>query len=286
MVLPRQGADHQSQPQTRMDHGTRTPVLEPHPRNVLPRVRPDRPRHEDHGEKRHAVEHEPVVVRHRLRHLPGTAPLPLQRTEGARTQIPPRAGLDRAGHLGTDQLHPRNDRNQRRFLRLHLPVHPYLRLQVVPAPTINQTNMGPYGCRRGIRPALYGCLNRSGTVRHQQGNLHHRRLETPRGDDRLRHVPAVRPRHFPQPYHQPDRAIRVRRVPDHRLRRLRETTLGPAIQPEEPLPTTIGNPTDPRHPAGDLHGLHPARFHPPSTVRRHHRPPTRTLVRSTMEQGI
>jgi hypothetical protein len=125
-------------------------------------------------------------------------------------------------------------------------------------PTINQTNMGPYGCRRGIRPALYGCLNRSGTVRHQQGNLHHRRLETPRGDDRLRHVPAVRPRHLPQPHHQPDRAIRVRRVPHHRLRRIRETALDTAVQPARPLPAAAGDSADSRHPAGDLRHMHSA----------------------------
>lgn len=74
MVLPRQGTDHQIQPETRVDHGTRAPVLEPYPRNVLPRVRPGRPQHETHGEKRHAVEHGRVVVRHRLRHLPSAAP--------------------------------------------------------------------------------------------------------------------------------------------------------------------------------------------------------------------
>ena len=74
MVLPRQGTDHQIQPETRVDHGTRAPVLEPYPRNVLPRVRPIRPQHETHGEKHHAVEHGPVVVRHRLRHLPNAPP--------------------------------------------------------------------------------------------------------------------------------------------------------------------------------------------------------------------
>lgn len=51
MVLPRQGADHQIQPETRVDHGTRTPVLEPHAPGVLPRVRPVRPRTETHGQK-------------------------------------------------------------------------------------------------------------------------------------------------------------------------------------------------------------------------------------------
>ena len=34
MVLPQQETDHQIQPETRMDHGTRAPVLEPYPRNV------------------------------------------------------------------------------------------------------------------------------------------------------------------------------------------------------------------------------------------------------------
>ena len=111
MVLPRQGTDHQIQPETRVDHGTRTPVLEPYPRNVLPRIRPDGSRRETHGEKRHAVEYGRVVVRHRLRHIPSAPPLSGQGIEGARPRIPPRAGRDRAGHTGIDQLHPRNDKN-------------------------------------------------------------------------------------------------------------------------------------------------------------------------------
>lgn len=111
MVLPRQGTDHQIQPETRVDHGTRAPVLKPYPHNVLPCVRPSRPQHETHGEKRHAIEQGRVVVRHRLRHLPSAASLPGQGIEGARPRIPPRAGRDRTGHLGIDQLHPRNDKN-------------------------------------------------------------------------------------------------------------------------------------------------------------------------------
>ena len=123
MVLPRQGTDHQIQPETHVDHGTRAPVLEPYPRNVLPRVRPSRSQYETHGEKRHAIEHGRMVVRHRLRHLPSAASLSGQEIEGARPRIPPRTGRDRAGHMGIDQLHPRNDRNQGWFLRFHLPVH-------------------------------------------------------------------------------------------------------------------------------------------------------------------
>lgn len=141
MVLPRQGTDHQIQPETRVDHGTRTPVLEPYPRNVLPRVRPSRPQYETHGEKHHAVEHGPVMVRHRLRHLPSAASLPSQGIEGARPRIPSQAGRDRAGHMGIDQLHPRNDRNQRRLLRVHLPIHPNLRLQVVHGTVHHQTGL-------------------------------------------------------------------------------------------------------------------------------------------------
>ena len=38
------------------------------------------------------------------------------------------------------------------------------------------------------------------------------------------------------------------------------------------------DPADPRHPAGDLRGLHTDRFHPPGTVRRYHRPASRALV--------
>ena len=123
MVLPRQGADHQIQPQARMNHGTRAPVLEPYPRNVLPRVRPSRPRTETHAQKPRTPEHRHLVVRHRLRHLPSAAPLPGQGIEGARPRIPSQAGRDRAGHMGIDQLHPRNGENQRRLLRSHLPVH-------------------------------------------------------------------------------------------------------------------------------------------------------------------
>lgn len=111
MVLPRQGTDHQIQPETRVNHGARAPVLEPYPRNVLPRIRPGGSRRETHGEKRHAVEHGRVVVRHRLRHIPSAPPLSGQGIEGARPRIPPRAGRDRAGHMGIDQLHPRNDKN-------------------------------------------------------------------------------------------------------------------------------------------------------------------------------
>ena len=103
-------------------------------------------------------------------------------------------------------------------------------------------------------------------------------MEAARHHGGLRHVPAVRPRHLPQPCHQPDSVIRVRSVPDYRLRRLRETALSPVVQPAEPVPAAIGDPADSGHPAGDLRGLHTARLHPPSTIRRHHRQAARTLV--------
>ena len=45
MVLPRQGTDHQIQSQTRVDHGTRTPVLESHAHDILFRIRSYRPQH-------------------------------------------------------------------------------------------------------------------------------------------------------------------------------------------------------------------------------------------------
>lgn len=70
-----------------------------------------RPQHETHDEERHAVEHERVVVRHRLRHFPGAAPLPGRGIEGAWPRMPLLAGRDRTGHMGIDQLHPRNDKN-------------------------------------------------------------------------------------------------------------------------------------------------------------------------------
>ena len=94
----------------------------------------------------------------------------------------------------------------------------------------------------------------------------------------LRHVPTVRPRHLPQPCHQPDSVIRVRSVPDYRLRRLRETALSPVVQPAEPAPAAIGGPADSGHPADELRDPHTARLHPPSTIRRHHRQAARTLV--------
>ena len=129
MVFPRQGTDHQIQPETRVDHGTRAPVLEPYPRNVLPRVRPSRPQYETHGEKRHAIEHGRVVVRHRLRHLPSAASLPGQGIEGARPRIPPRAGRDRTGHLGIDQLHSGSAVADRQCFRLRLRVYSHFRVQ-------------------------------------------------------------------------------------------------------------------------------------------------------------
>ena len=69
-----------------------------------------RPQHETHDEERHAVEHGRVVVRHRLRHFPGAAPLPGRGIEGAWPRMPLLAGRDRTGHMGIDQLHPRNDK--------------------------------------------------------------------------------------------------------------------------------------------------------------------------------
>ena len=45
----------------------------------------------------------------------------------------------------------------------------------------------------------------------------------------------------------------------------------------------LGNPANPRNPASDLHGLHPAWLHPPGTVRHHHRPTARALVQTTVE---
>lgn len=103
-------------------------------------------------------------------------------------------------------------------------------------------------------------------------------MEAARHHGGLRHVPTVRPRHLPQPCHQPDSVIRVRSVPDYRLRRLRETALSPVVQPAEPVPAAIGDPADSGHPAGELRDLHTARLHPPSTIRRHHRQAARTLV--------
>lgn len=85
-------------------------------------------------------------------------------------------------------------------------------------------------------------------------------MEAARHHGGLRHVPAVRPRHLPQPCHQPDSVIRVRSIPDYRLRRLRETALSPVVQPAEPVPAAIGDPADSGHPAGDLRDLHTARL--------------------------
>lgn len=98
--------------------------------------------------------------------------------------------------------------------------------------------------------------------------------------------PAVRPHHLPQPRHQSHRAIRVRGVSDHRLRRFRTIALGAPVQSERPVPAAIRNCADLRHPAGHLHRLHLAGLHPPGVVRRHYRPAARTLVRTAMEQGL
>ena len=45
--------------------------------------------------------------------------------------------------------------------------------------------------------------------------------------------------------------------------------LGQVVQSAGPLPAAAGDSADSRHPAGDLRGLHTARLHPPSTIRRH-----------------
>lgn len=155
LVLSRQRANHQIQPQTRVDHGTRTPVLEPHPRGVLPRVRPDRPRHETHGEEHRAIEHGTVVVRHRIRHLPGAAPLPLQGTEGARTRISLGACCNSTDNLGTVEFHSWSAVAIRQRFRLHLRVHPHLRVQVVYEAVHHQTDMAADRHRIRILPSLH-----------------------------------------------------------------------------------------------------------------------------------
>ena len=187
MVLPRQGADHQIQPETRVDHGTRAPVLEPYPRNALPRVRPSRPQHETHGEERHAVEHGPVVVRHRLRHLPGAPPFPSQGIEGARPRIPPLAGRDSAGHLGTDQLHSQDPKNRplHRFFahgcfRLRLPIHSDFRLQMVYASISRQTDLADDRHQTRLLPALHMHVHSAIAARSQYGHIYRRRLEAAR----------------------------------------------------------------------------------------------------------
>lgn len=40
--------------------------------------------------------------------------------------------------------------------------------------------------------------------------------------------------------------------------RIRKTALGQVVQPARPLPATIRDPADPRHPAGDLYHMHSA----------------------------
>lgn len=105
---------------------------------------------------------------------------------------------------------------------------------------------------------LYTCASHNiVAARARHGNIHHRRLEAARHHGRLRHVPAVRPRHLPQSSHQPDNAIRVRRVPDHRLCRIRKTALDTTVQPARPLPAAIRDSADPRHTAHDLRDLYP-----------------------------
>lgn len=130
-------------------------VLEPHPRGVLPRVRPDRPRHETHGEEHRAIEHGTVVVRHRIRHLPGAAPLPLQGTEGARTRISLGACCNSTDNLGTVEFHSWSAVAIRQRFRLHLRVHPHLRVQVVYEAVHHQTDMAADRHRIRILPSLH-----------------------------------------------------------------------------------------------------------------------------------
>lgn len=142
----------------------------------------------------------------------------------------------------------------------------------------DQINLADGWYRTRILPVIHRRICNVVSAWAQHGNLHHWVMEAARHHGGLRHVPAVRPRHLPQPCHQPDSVIRVRSVPDYRLRRLRETVLSPVVQPAEPVPAVIGDPADSGHPAGDLRDLHTARLHPPSTIRRHHRQAARTLV--------
>lgn len=113
------------------------------------------------------------------------------------------------------------------------------------------------GTGLGFFPVVHLRLHNIVAARVRHGNIHHRRLEAARHHGRLRHVPAVRPRHLPQSDHQPDRAVRVRRVPDHRLRGLQETVLGQVVQSARPLPAAIRDSADPRHTAHDLRDLYP-----------------------------
>lgn len=113
------------------------------------------------------------------------------------------------------------------------------------------------GIGLGFFPVVHLRLHNIVAARARHGNIHHRRLEATRHHGGLWRVPIVRPRHLPQSNHQPNRTIRVRRVPDHRLRGLRESALGTAVQPAEPVPAAIGDPADPRHTARDLRGLYP-----------------------------
>ena len=113
------------------------------------------------------------------------------------------------------------------------------------------------GIGLGFFPVVHLRLHNIVAARARHGNIHHRRLEATRRHGGFRHVLAVRPRHLPQPLHQPNRAIRVRHIPHHRLHRIRETALDQVVQSAEPVPAAIGNPANPRHTAHDLRGLYP-----------------------------
>lgn len=73
-----QGTDHQIEPQTHMDLGTRSAVLEPCTHGILSGFRPCWLRYENDRPQRCADYHGIMVVRYRIRHLPRPAAVPLQ----------------------------------------------------------------------------------------------------------------------------------------------------------------------------------------------------------------
>lgn len=241
-----------------MDHGTRAPVLEPYPRNVLPRVRPIRPQHETHGEKHHAVEHGPVVVRHRLRHLPNT---PLFLSKGLKA-------LGREYHLalaiivlaiwslqsfipGAQSLTD----NVFGFIYVFILISAY-KWHMMPFTTKQVWLMTGIGLgffllytAASATPSLLG---------YDMGIFITGSWKLP--------VIMVGFGMFLLFDRVTFHSRVINRIAQSAFAvylitgfcRIRKTALGQVVQPARPLPATIRDPADPRHPAGDLYHMHSA----------------------------
>lgn len=257
MVLPRQGTAHQIQPETRVDHGARAVVLEPRIRGVLSHVW-----RADLSMKLMMKSVMPLsmgVWWYATAYAIFLAPLPFL-AEGLKA-LGQECHFSLAATVlviwGLTSFIPGmikiND-GFFGFIYLFILISAY---KWYMEPFTTRQVWLTTGIGLGFFPVVHLRLHNIVAARARHGNIHHRRLEATRHHGGLWRVPIVRPRHLPQSNHQPNRTIRVRRVPDHRLRGLRESALGTAVQPAEPVPAAIGDPADPRHTARDLRGLYP-----------------------------